>query len=129
MSIEEQVEILPGLTTELAPDPRFFYRSQTSNPIDPRSNREDLGDDAMKASTYGLNNLETITENLSSWIQEDGEDFSDLEEIYGQILVQWGRYMGHVVPYVGGVYENHKKIDQAGVAYERVEASRETREG
>lgn len=125
MSIEEQEKILHEWTTERAADPRYFYGSQTSNPIDPRSNREDLGDDAMKASTYGLNNLETITENLISWIQEDGEDFSDLEEIYGQILVQWGRYMGHVVPYVGGVYENHKTFDQEGVVYEPVEEYRQ----
>lgn len=125
MSLEEQREILHEWTTERAGDPRYFYGSQTSNPIDPRSNREDLGDDAMKASTYGINNLETITENLIEWISEDGEDFADLEEIYGQILVQWGRYMGHVTPYVGGVYENHKTFDQEGAVYEPVEEYRQ----
>ncbi len=125
MPLEEQEKILHEWTTELADDPRYFYGRQTINPIDPRSNREDLGDDAMKASYYGLNNLEVITENMIDWIREDGEDFSELSELYEQILVQWSRYMSHVVPYVGGVYETDKTFDQEGAVYEPVEAYRQ----
>jgi len=125
MPIEEQEKILHEWTTERADDHRYFFGSQTSNPIDPRSNREDLGDDAMRASYYGLKNLEVITENLIDWIANDGEDFSELEELYGQVLVQWSRYMGHVVPYIGGVYETDKTFDQGGAVYEPVEAYRQ----
>ena len=125
MPIEEQEKILHEWTTERADDHRYFFGSQTSNPIDPRSNREDLGDDAMRASYYGLKNLEVITENLIDWIANDGEDFSDLEELYGQVLVQWSRYMGHVAPYIGGVYETDKTFDQGGAVYEPVEAYRQ----
>jgi len=125
MPIEEQQDILHEWTTERADDPRYFYGSQTSNPVDPRSNREDLGNDAMKASQYGINNLETITNNLIDWIGEEGEDFDELEELYGQVLVQWGRYMGHVAPYIGGVYETDKTFDQEGAVYEAVEADRQ----
>lgn len=123
--MEEQKQILHEWTTERADDARFFYGSQTANPIDPRSNREDLGDDAMKASYYGLKNLETITENLIGWIGKEGEDFSELEELYGQVIVQWSRYMGHVTPYIGGVYETDKTFDQEGAVYEPVEAYRQ----
>ena len=125
MPIEEQQEILHQWTTERADDPRYFYGSQTANPIDPRSNREDLGDDAMKASYYGIKNLEVITENLIDWIGKEGEEFAELTELYGQILVQWSRYMGHVTPYVGGVYETDKTFDQEGAVYEPVEAYRQ----
>ena len=125
MSLEEQQKVLHEWTTERADDPRYFYGRQTSNPVDPRSNREDLGNDAMKASQYGINNLETITNNLTNWIGEDGEDFDELEELYGQVLVQWNRYMGHVTPYVGGVYETDKTFDQEGAVYEAVEADRQ----
>ncbi|TVR17985.1 MAG: DUF5117 domain-containing protein [Balneolaceae bacterium] len=125
MPIEEQEKILHEWTTERADDHRYFYGSQTSNPIDPRSNREDLGDDAMRASYYGLKNLEVITENLIDWISNDGEDFSELDELYGQILTQWSRYMGHVAPYIGGVYETDKTFDQGGAVYEPVEAHRQ----
>lgn len=125
MPIEEQREILHRWTTERADDPRYFYGSQTSNPVDPRSNREDLGNDAMKASQYGINNLETITSNLIDWIGEEGENFDELEELYGQVLVQWSRYMGHVTPYIGGVYETDKTFDQEGAVYQAVEADQQ----
>ena len=124
-TLKEQEETLHKWTTERADDLQYFYGRQTVNPIDPRSNREDLGDDAMRASYYGLKNLEVITGNLIDWIQKDGEEFSDLVELYGQIMVQWGRYMSHVVPYVGGVYETDKTFDQEGAVFEPVEADRQ----
>jgi hypothetical protein len=120
MSLEEQEEILNEWVKERADDPRFFYGRQTGNPIDPRSQREGLGDDNMYASELGLNNLETITNNLIDWIREDGEDFSEMDELYGNILGQWSRYMGHVYTNIAGVYENHKTYDQDGVVYEPV---------
>ena len=124
-TLEEQEAILHEWTTERANDHRYFYGRQTGNPIDPRSNREDLGDDAMRASYYGLKNLEVITENMIDWISKDGKDFSELSELYEQILVQWNRYMSHVVPYVGGVYETDKTFDQKGSVFEPVEAHRQ----
>lgn len=123
--LEEQQRILHQWTTERADDPIYFYGRQTANPIDPRSNREDLGDDAMRASYYGINNLRVITENLIDWIGSEGEDFTELSEIYGQVIVQWNRYMGHVTPYIGGVYETDKTFDQEGAVYEPVEAYRQ----
>lgn len=125
MPVREQEKILHEWTTERADDHRYFYGRQTSNPVDPRSNREDLGDDAMKASYYGLKNLEVITENLIDWIAADGEEFADLTELYTQILAQWSRYMTHVAPYIGGVYETDKTFDQEGAVFEPVEAFRQ----
>jgi len=118
MSLEEQKEQLHEWTKERADDPVYFYGRQTSSKIDPRSQNEDLGDNSMKASTYGIANLQVITDNLIGWISEYGEDFSELDELYGQILGQWSRYMGHVTQNVGGVYENDKTFDQEGGVYE-----------
>ena len=118
MSLEEQKEQLHEWTKERADDPVYFYGRQTSSKIDPRSQNEDLGDNSMKASTYGIANLQVITDNLIDWISEYGEDFSELDELYGQILGQWSRYMGHVTQNVGGVYENDKTFDQEGGVYE-----------
>lgn len=120
MPIEEQEEILHQWTTERADNPYYFFGSQTGSPVDPRSQREGLGDDNMYASELGVKNLERITNNIISWIAEDGEDFAELEELYGQVLVQWGRYMGHVFTNIAGVYETHKTYDQDGVVYEPV---------
>ncbi len=117
-SLEEQEEILHEWTKERADDPYYFYGRQTGSKIDPRSQNEDLGDNSMKASTYGIANLQVITDNLIDWISEYGENFSELDELYGQIQGQWSRYMGHVTQNVGGVYQNHKTFDQDGGVYE-----------
>jgi len=120
MSIEEQQETLNEWVRERDDDPRYFYGRQTSSKIDPRSQNEDLGDDAMRASEYGLANLQVITDNLIDWVEQDGENFSHLQEIYTNVIGQWGRYMGHVASNIAGVYENHKTFEQDGAVYSPV---------
>jgi len=120
MSMEEQQETLNEWVRERADDPRYFYGRQTSAKIDPRSQNEDLGNDAMRASEYGLANLQVITDNLIDWVEQDGENFSHLEEIYGNVIAQWGRYMGHVASNIAGVYETHKTFQQDGAVYSPV---------
>ena len=97
-----------------------FGSQQFGNPIDPSSQTEDLGDDAIKASTYGIENLKRIVPNLIEWTAENGKDFQDLQEIYGQVLSQFNRYMGHVTANIGGVYEHYKTYDQVGAVYTHV---------
>jgi len=123
----EESETLNEWIVERADDPRYFYGRQTGNKIDPRSQNEDLGNDAMKAGELGLANLQVITDNLIDWIEEPGEDFDNLEELYANIIGQWSRYMGHVVRYVGGVYEDHKTFDQDGAVYSPVDEQRQRR--
>ena len=120
MSVEEQQETLNEWVLERDDDPRYFYGRQTSSKIDPRSQNEDLGDDAMRASEYGLANLQVITDNLIDWVEQDGENFSHLGEIYTNVIGQWGRYMGHVASNIAGVYENHKTFQQEGAVYSPV---------
>ena len=60
----------------------------------PSSKTEDLGDDAIKASMYGIANLKRIVPNLVKWSSEEGKDYSSLNELYGQVMGQLGRYMG-----------------------------------
>jgi len=76
-----------------------------------------LGDNAMKASTYGIANLKRILPNVEKWTFEKGKDFSNLSEIYGEIIGQFNRYMGHVTFNIGGLSENYKTYDQAGAVY------------
>jgi hypothetical protein len=99
-------------------DPLYWFGY--ANRIDPRSQTEAIGDDAMRASELGLANLQVITDNLIDWIEAPGEDFGDLSELYGNVLGQWRRYMGHVTTYVGGVYQTYKTYDQDGEVYEVV---------
>lgn len=99
-------------------DPLYWFGY--ANGIDPRSQTEAIGDDAMRASELGLANLQVITDNLIDWIEEPGEEYSDLNEIYNNVIGQWRRYMGHVTTYVGGVYQTYKTYDQGGEVYEIV---------
>jgi hypothetical protein len=124
MSDEEIEATLNEWTRERADDPRYFYGSGGS---DPRVQTEDLTNDAMRASELGIANLQVTTENLIDWIEEEGENFDQLEELYNNIVGQWNRYMGHVLNNVGGVYEDQKTFEQEGVVYAPVEKERQKR--
>jgi hypothetical protein len=113
-SADDEKAILNKMITERANNPVYFFGRQTFNPIDPRSQSEDLGNDAMKASTYGVANLKRIIPNLINWTKEEGKDYEDLQELYGQVLGQWNRYNGHVRSNIGGVYETFKTYEQTG---------------
>ena len=123
-SPDEEREMLNSWVVERAGDPLYFYGRQGPR-VDPRSQNEDLGDDAVQASEYGLANLKIILEELINWTAEDAKDYGDLSELYGQIVSQWYRYVGHVAANVGGHYENFKTYDQDGVVYTVVPAERQ----
>ena len=118
---EEEKEILNGWIKKHAGDPMYrFGHQQAGDVVDPSSQTEDLGDDAMLASYYGIKNLKRIVPNLIEWTTEAGKDYSDLEAMYEQVLSQFNRYMGHVANNVGGVYEHYKTADQEGAVYTHV---------
>ena len=94
-----------------------IYRFGSPNGEDPSSLSEAIGDDAMRASDYGVANLERIMSHLTEWTFEDGEDYSDLEELYNNVVTQWNRYTGHVVTNIGGVVQTRKRQGQDGVPF------------
>ncbi|MCC9167564.1 zinc-dependent metalloprotease [Pontibacter harenae] len=108
-------------------DPMYRFGRQQGNPIDPSSQTEDLGDDAMLASTYGIKNLKRIMPNLMTWTTQNDQNYSDLEEMYGQVIGQWNRYMGHVTANIGGIYENYKAAGQKGNVYSYVPKEKQKR--
>lgn len=119
---------IPGATTEgetptldqwvmdKADDPRYKYGKQSSR-FDPSSQTEDIGNNSIKASTYGLKNLKYVAEHLPAWTSDKTNDYDDLKELQGELLSVWNRYMGHVTTHIGGVYEDTKKPNQGGVIY------------
>lgn len=113
-------ETLDSWILEHAGDPMYRFGRQQRGVIDPSSQTEDLGDDAMKASAYGIANLKRIVPNLIIWTAEDGQNYDELDKMYGQVLSQYNRYMGHVASNIGGVYEMYKTYDQEGAVYTHV---------
>lgn len=96
-----------------------------SNPYDPRAQSEDLGDNAMVASDYGIKNLQRILPNAVEWTKEEAKPYDMAEEIYNEVFGQYRRYIGHVTKWVGGVYETPKTYDQQGAIYEPAPANRQ----
>lgn len=118
---EEERAVLNKWIVAKAGDRNYRFGRQMFNPRDPSSQTEDLGDDAVKASTYGIANLKRIMNNLTKWTYKEGDNYQNLQELYGQILGQWRRYMGHVASNVGGVYEFYKTAGQKGDVYTHVD--------
>lgn len=74
---------------------------------DPRSQTEDLGDNNVKASDYGILNLQRVIAGLPKWTaQPDGEN-DNLIEMYSSVRGQYRRYLNHVLKNVGGRYLNN----------------------
>ncbi|MEE2994336.1 MAG: zinc-dependent metalloprotease [Gemmatimonadota bacterium] len=122
---EAERSVLNDMVKARADNPLYRYGPQRGNPVDPSSQTEDLGDDAVKASMYGMANLKRIVPNLVTWSAEEGKDYSALQELYGQVINQLGRYMRHVGTNVGGVYEHRKTSDEAGFVYSPVARARQ----
>lgn len=121
-SAEEEKEILNSWIAKRAHNPVYrFGHQQIINIIDPSSQTEDIGDNAITASTYGIKNLKRILPNLEDWTTEEGETYDELRTMYGQLLGQYNRYMGHVSSNIGGVYEHYKAVGQKGAVYTHVD--------
>ena len=119
---EDEKETLDNWILKHAGDPFYrFGHQQAGGVVDPSSQTEDLGDDAIKASTYGIANLKRIVPNLIDWTSEKGKNYDDLKTMYGHVVSQFNRYMGHVSSNLGGVYENYKTYDQEGAIYSHVD--------
>lgn len=109
-----------------AGDPKYWFGTE-SNPDDPRSQSEDLGDDSMLASEYGIKNLQRIVPNLMEWTSTANKGYDNLEELYGEVVTQFNRYAGHVTKNIAGIYETPKTVEQEGPVYELVPAEKQQR--
>ena len=124
-SAEEERLTLNQWIKERADNPLYRYGQQRRNPVDPSSQTEDLGDDPVLASNYGIENLKRIVPNLVEWSAQEGKAYEDLKELYTQCLNQFGRYMRHVGTNVGGLYEYRKSSDEEGVVFTPVPKKRQ----
>ncbi|CAN1576621.1 Bacterial MMP-like domain [Spirosomataceae bacterium] len=116
---DEEKKILHGMTKEAYKNRRLWFGTEIS-PYDPRYQTEDIGDNAMRASEYGIKNLKRILPNLMEYSKENGESYQELEELYMNLMGQFRRYMGHVTKNVGGIYDNPKTYDMEGNQFEIV---------
>ncbi|MDE3236183.1 MAG: zinc-dependent metalloprotease [Bacteroidota bacterium] len=105
------------IVDSLTKNPRLWFGGEGMN-VDPRAQTEDLGDNAMKASDYGIKNLKRIVKALPEWTKEEADKYENLSDMYDQVVMQFRRYMGHVVKNVGGIQQTYKSVEQKGDVYE-----------
>jgi hypothetical protein len=74
--------------------------------IDPRSQSEDLGNDAVKASEYGLKNLKRVVDNILNWTYDKDQSYYETGKLYIGAIGQWQMYNRHVMNNIGGIYLN-----------------------
>ncbi|MDD2791954.1 MAG: zinc-dependent metalloprotease [Sediminibacterium sp.] len=125
---DEEIKINSSklVTKALKENPRrWFGTYEMGNRADPRSQSEDLSDNAVKASEYGIMNLKRIIKGLPEWTKEEADQYENLSTMYGKLLGQFRRYMGHVTANVAGVYETFKTADQDEAVYEITPKSRQ----
>ena len=119
---DEDHKLLEPMTAKSQENPRLWWGDGETmeGTWDPRRQREDLGDDAMKASTYGIMNLKREIVNLPSWTSDDEKDIygNSLRIMYNHIINQLMRYCGHVTRNIGGTLITYRTKTQSGAVYE-----------
>lgn len=96
----------------------WFGDGETNTTNDSRCQREDLGDDAVKASEYGILNLKRIIKQLPEWTYESNDIYGkNLSSMYDQVLSQFNRYANHVAGNIAGVYKDYKTVDEPGAVF------------
>ncbi|MBI1781328.1 MAG: zinc-dependent metalloprotease [Sphingobacteriales bacterium] len=111
----EEKAVLNEWTKEKVKNPRLRFLHYDG--VDPRAQTECLGDNNMKANEYGLKNLKWIVPQLPDWLNEKGENFENLAEVYNEVVGQYNRYMFHAATYIGGIYTDYKTTEQPGNVY------------
>ena len=103
---EEKEKLMAETTKALRGNSRLWFGGEGYG-NDPRSQTEDLGDNSVKASEYGLKNLRRVMESLPQWTHEDNDQYDDLREMYRAVTDQFNRYRGHVLRNIAGREDNN----------------------
>jgi hypothetical protein len=119
-SPQEEIPTLSKWINEKAGDP--IYRFGSGESFDPESQTENIGDDPLKASTYGIKNLKTIAPKLYDWTAVETNDYDDLTELYEELLTTYNRYVNHVITNIGGVKQERLKPEQQKDIYTPIAA-------
>ena len=111
-SPEEEKEILKNFVDEKSLNPMYMFGGYGN---DPNSQTENIGDDPVKASMYGISNLKLVAKNLKEWTTGPKENYNELDELYGELIGVYRRYVYHVLNLVGGIYDTPHNENQKGV--------------
>jgi hypothetical protein len=118
---EEDRQITSQWLSDAYKNPINRYGKQQDDILDPRSQTEDLGNDAIKSSSYGINNLKYIMLHFNDWLNVEDADYKHRRLIYEGIITQYLTEIGHVFYNIGGIYINDKFSNEPGNNYQSVD--------
>jgi len=121
---EDEVPLLNRMTMQKLKDKRYWFGTEV-DPDDPRSQNEDLGDNAALAGAYGIKNLKRIVQHLPEWTKEENKGYSGLAQMYNNVVGQYSRYMGHAAKNIGGIFTTPRMVEEAGTIVEFVPRARQ----
>ncbi|WP_207534417.1 zinc-dependent metalloprotease [Desertivirga arenae] len=110
---KERTLLKKMIVDTLARNPRLWFGGEGKD-TDPRSQTEDLGDNAMKAGHYGILNLKRVARELPEWTYEEGNLYTNLEQMHKSLVRQYSRYLYHVMKNLGNHYVDARSYEQAG---------------
>lgn len=116
----EDHKALETMTAKAQKNPRLWWGDgEGLHGVDPRRQTEDLGDDAVKSSTYGMMNLKREMAELEKWTYDENDIYDEnLYTMYSEMRSQFVRYAGHVAGYIGGIYQTYNTRAQGGTTYQ-----------
>ena len=108
---EDADSVVERWVDEKAGEPVYRYgRQQVKARYDPSAIEEDLGNDPVRSSEYGISNLKYIIAHNGEWADDATDPDGKLRrERYKLIVKQMGRYLSAVAANVGGIYLNQVK--------------------
>ena len=116
---DEQTVLNKMIIDSLAKNPKLWFGGEGKDE-DPRSQTEDIGDNAIAASNYGIKNLKRVVPNLISWTAEPGDLYDNLKTMHKAVVSQYSRYLYHVMKNIGNSYVTQRSADQQGKVYTEV---------
>ena len=98
----------------LSANPRLWFGGEGRD-NDPRALTEDLGDDAVAASNYGILNLKRVIGQIPEWNVEEADMYDQVSRMYDAVVSQFNRYLGHVSANIGGHFITNHSIEQPDI--------------
>ena len=123
-TLETEKVSLRKMVDKKSMNPLYMYGSGGN---DPNTQTENIGDDPIKASYYGIKNLKIVVSNLDDWTTKKGQSYEDLNELYNETIGVYRRYIYHVIKMIGGINETIMVKGQDNVPYQSLNAKEQKR--
>ena len=115
---EDEKPTLHEWALEQDKTPWLRFSTAKAQGSDPGELTEAVGDaDAIEATRLGLKNLERVMGYLLKSVDRPGDNYDELERVYGRVLGQWALEMNHVAAIVGGFNTRQKHMGQEGLRF------------